>query len=60
VAFAALVPAQVFFLPAGRPVPPSAAPPCRRRAGGSAAVPDAVLGEEHQCAFWDPLTADGA
>ena len=23
-------------------------------------VPDAVVAEEHQCAFWDPLTADGA
>jgi carboxylesterase type B len=29
-------------------------------AGRSAAVPDAAVAEEHQCAFWDPLTADGA
>jgi para-nitrobenzyl esterase len=29
-------------------------------AGGSTAVPDAALAEEHQCGFWDPLTADGA
>ncbi|MGR6964091.1 carboxylesterase/lipase family protein [Geodermatophilus sp. URMC 61] len=29
-------------------------------AGGSTAVPDAALAEEHQCAFWDPLTAGGA
>jgi carboxylesterase type B len=29
-------------------------------AGRSAAVPDAAVAEEHQCAFWDPLTADCA
>ncbi|MGY1763254.1 carboxylesterase/lipase family protein [Geodermatophilus sp. SYSU D00779] len=29
-------------------------------AGRSAAVPDAAVAEEHQCAFWDPLTAGGA
>ncbi|WP_448619452.1 carboxylesterase/lipase family protein [Geodermatophilus sp. URMC 65] len=29
-------------------------------AGRSAAVPDAAVAEEHQCAFWDPLAADGA
>jgi carboxylesterase type B len=29
-------------------------------AGRSAAVPDAAVAEEHQCAFWDPRGADGA
>jgi hypothetical protein len=29
-------------------------------AGHSAAVPDAAVAEEHQCAFWDQLAADGA